>query len=69
VREVIVLVADLPDDADVGLELEWDYRTGDAAIDKEARRLRSSRAALDEAHRTLAEDTAELARGTERRQC
>lgn len=62
VREVIVLVAELPDEAETGLELEWDYRTGDPTTDKEARRLRSARAALDEAHRALAEDTAQLAR-------
>jgi len=61
VREVIVLVDELPDDAEDQLELEWDYRTGDSAMDKEARRLRSARAALDEAHRALAEDTAQLA--------
>jgi hypothetical protein len=62
VREVIVLVAELPDDAEDQLELDWDYRTGDPAMDKEARRLRSARAALDEAQRALAEDTAELVR-------
>jgi len=62
IREVIDLVAELPDDAEDELRLEWDYHTGDPAMDKEARRLRSARTALDEAHRALAEDTAELAR-------
>jgi hypothetical protein len=62
VREVIVLAADLPDDAEVGLILEWDYQTGDPTADRQAEELRHRRAELDEAARELTLKTAELAR-------
>ena len=48
VREVIVLSADLPDDAEASLVLDWDIRSGDAEFDqlaKEARQARERRAA------------------------
>jgi hypothetical protein len=62
VREVIVLVADLPDDAMGELELEWEYQTGDPDVDREAERLRELRAQLESANRDLAAHTSELAR-------
>jgi hypothetical protein len=62
VREVIVLVADLPDDAMGELELEWQYQTGDPDVDREAERLRELRAQLESANRDLAAHTSELAR-------
>ena len=62
VREVIVLAADLPDDAEGALELVWHYRTGDAVIDTKTEQLRRRRAELDTANRDLAEHTSELAR-------
>lgn len=61
VREVIVLAADLPDKDMDGLELEYDYRTGDPAVDAttaEVRRLREQADALAE---TAAARTAEAA--------
>jgi hypothetical protein len=37
VREVVVLAADLPDEAMPGLMLEYEYHTGDASLDAEIR--------------------------------
>ena len=62
VREVIVLAADLPDDAEDKLRLDWQYHTGDPDVDREAERLRRQRAELDAAARDLAEHTGQLAR-------
>lgn len=62
VREVIVLAADLPDDAEDGLEVEWHYETGDPKIDRETEQLRRRRAELESANRDLAEHTSDLAR-------
>jgi hypothetical protein len=62
VREVIVLAADLPDDAEADLVLVWECRTGDAVADRQAEEVRRRRSELDEAARTLAQQTAELAR-------
>jgi hypothetical protein len=62
VREVIVLAADLPDDAEDGLRLEWHYQTGDPDVDRDAERLRLRRAELEAANRDLAEHTGDLAR-------
>jgi DNA-directed RNA polymerase specialized sigma subunit len=62
VRQVIVLAAELPDEADETLVLEWHYHTGDAEVDIEAERLRLLRAQLDESSRDLNERTARLAR-------
>jgi DNA-directed RNA polymerase specialized sigma subunit len=61
VREVIVLAADLPDDVEDRLMLQWDYRTGDEEIDAEAERLRQLRAELEVTNRELTERTAHLA--------
>jgi len=62
VREVIVLAAELPDEAEDGLQLDWHYQTGDPEVDQEAERLRRLRAELESANRDLAEHTSELAR-------
>lgn len=62
VREVIVLAAELSDDADNDLDLDWHYETGDADLDREAEQLRHLRAELEVANRKLAERTEDLAR-------
>jgi hypothetical protein len=62
VREVIVLAADLPDEADAQLELEWVFQTGDHEVDVEAERIRRRRAELDAASGDLAARTDRLAR-------
>ena len=46
VREVIVLAADLPEEAMPGLALDYVYRTGDPRIDQDAARVRQLRAQL-----------------------
>jgi len=61
VREVIVLAAELPDDSEADLTLEWYYRTGDAEVDQATEQLRRRRAELEAANRDLAEHTSELA--------
>lgn len=48
VREVIVLAADLPDEAMPDLELEFEYQTGDPRIDDDAARVRRLRAQVAE---------------------
>jgi len=55
VREVVVLAADLPDEAMASLALEWEYRTGDPSLDQQAARVRAMRA---EADRLTAQATA-----------
>ena len=62
VREVIVVAADLPDDSEPDLVLEWSYRTGDSEVDMATEQLRRRRAELEAANRELAEHTSELAR-------
>ena len=62
VREVIVLAADLPDETEASLVLEWDYQTGDPDADLLAKELRRKRTKIDEAKRELAVMTAALAR-------
>jgi hypothetical protein len=62
VREVIVLAADLPDEAEDELQLDWHYQTGDPEVDAQTRRLRQRRTELETANRDLAEHTSELAR-------
>lgn len=47
-REVIVLAADLPDEAMPDLVLDYEYRTGDPRIDQDAARVRQLRAQLAE---------------------
>ena len=58
VREVIVLGADLPDEAMAGLDIAYEYRTGDPALDAAAADLRARRTDLAEATAALTQDTA-----------
>lgn len=62
VREVIVLAADLPDEAEDALRLTWEYHTGDPDLDKVATALRSRRERAEAEARRLAEETSDLAR-------
>lgn len=62
VREVIVLAADLPDEAMPDLDLVYEYRTGDSVIDKITTELRRERRRLHEAEREVAERTESTAR-------
>jgi predicted RNase H-like HicB family nuclease/DNA-binding CsgD family transcriptional regulator len=48
VREVVVLAADLPDEAIPGLALEFEYHTGDARLDATTREVRLLRRQADE---------------------
>lgn len=54
IREVIVLAADLPDEAMPDLVLDYEYRTGDPRIDEDATRVRRLRAQLAEVERLTA---------------
>jgi hypothetical protein len=62
VREVIVLGADLPDEAMDTLDIAYEYRTGDPALDAAAADLRARRTDLAEAAAALTQDTAAHAR-------
>jgi hypothetical protein len=62
VREVIVLNEDLPDEAMPGLDLEWDYRTGDSAQDASLARLRADRRELEAKRQAIEQATAEAVR-------
>ncbi|HEV2635317.1 MAG TPA: hypothetical protein VGX23_09245 [Actinocrinis sp.] len=55
IREVIVLAADLPDEAMPDLELDFEYRTGDPRIDQDAARVRRMRSQLAEVESLTAE--------------
>jgi DNA-binding CsgD family transcriptional regulator len=48
VREVVVLAADLPDEAMPSLVLDYEYHTGDASLDATAREVRQLRREADE---------------------
>jgi DNA-binding CsgD family transcriptional regulator len=48
VREVVVLAADLPDEAMPSLSLEYEYHTGDASLDATALEVRQLRRQADE---------------------
>ena len=61
VREVIVLAADLPDEAMDGLSLAWEYHTGDAVVDQDAARVRALRAEADQLAAAASTSTAEAA--------
>jgi hypothetical protein len=61
VREVIVLAADLPDDATDSLELEWQIHTGDVGLDEQLNALRRDRRRVGEERRHVEEATASLA--------
>lgn len=61
VREVIVLAADLPDEAEDAICLTWEYRTGDPDLDAAAAQLRARREQIEAEARQVAEQTSELA--------
>lgn len=67
VREVIVLAADLPDDAEDGLDVEWHYETGVPDLDQDTERVRKLRQDLEVANRDLGKRTAALANELVRR--
>jgi predicted RNase H-like HicB family nuclease/DNA-binding CsgD family transcriptional regulator len=48
VREVVVLAADLPDEAIPALRLDYEYHTGDANLDTTAREVRQLRREAEE---------------------
>jgi hypothetical protein len=60
VREIIVLGADLPDEAIGELDLSWSYDVGDPLVDQ-ANRLRAERADLAAKEKVLEQETRELA--------
>ena len=60
VREVVVLMADLPDKAIDSVQLTYDYRTGSATIDEESDALRRRRADLADQTRDVVERTERL---------
>lgn len=62
VREVIVLAAELPDEAADELSLAWEYHTGDTAVDQEAAHVRALRAEADQLAAAASASTAEAAR-------
>lgn len=62
VREVVVLAADLPDEAMSSLDLEWDYRTGDGAQDARLAQLRADRRELEATRQAIEQATADAVR-------
>jgi hypothetical protein len=61
VREVIVLAADLPDEAMDSLRLSWDYHTGDDAVDEQTARIRHLRVEADQLSAQASAYTATMA--------
>lgn len=61
VREVIVLAADLPDDAMPGLDLDWEYHTGDDVLDGLLSQLRACRRQMDALRARVERETEEFA--------
>lgn len=61
VREVIVLGDDLPDDADPGLRLDYEYNIGNPELNELTARLRADRERIDNEERALAKETAAVA--------
>jgi DNA-binding NarL/FixJ family response regulator len=61
VREVVVLAADLPDEAMPGLALEFEYQTGDASLDATTREVRQLRRQADEISASATARTSEAA--------
>lgn len=61
VREVIVLAADLPDEAMPGLVLDYRYDTGDPELDATALEVRRLRRQADELAAAVAVRTGEVA--------
>jgi len=61
VREVIVLAADLPDEAMPELVIDYDYHTGDPELDTTAMEVRRLRRQADELAATAAAQTEQAA--------
>lgn len=61
VREVVVLAADLPDEAMPDLVLELEYHTGDASLDATTQEVRQLRRQADEIAAAAAARTSEVA--------
>jgi hypothetical protein len=61
VRKVVVLAADLPDEAMPGLALKFEYHTGDAGLDATTREVRELRRQADEIAATATARTSEAA--------
>ena len=61
VREVIVLAADLPDEAMAGLAIEYRYRTGDPELDATTLEVRRLRREADELAAAAAARTGQVA--------
>jgi len=61
VREIVVLAADLPDEAMPGLVLEFEYHTGDARLDATTREVRQLRRQADELAAAATARTSEAA--------
>lgn len=62
VREVIVLAADLPDEAMPGLPLRFEFQTGDPDVDTAAADVRALRAEADELTARATRRTGDAAR-------
>lgn len=60
-REVIVLAADLADEAMAGLDIDYEYRTGDAVIDTQSAELRTRRRQLHDLDAEVTAKTEQLA--------
>ena len=61
VREVVVLAADLPDEAMPAVRLAWEFHTGDPALDDEAADIRAMRAEAERLTAYVTERTAGVA--------
>jgi DNA-binding NarL/FixJ family response regulator len=61
VREVVVLAADLPDEAMPSLVLDYEYHTGDASLDASAQEVRQLRRQADEIAAAAASRTGQAA--------
>jgi hypothetical protein len=62
VREVVVLAAELPDDAIGDVRLEWEFHTGDDSLDAETATVRALRAKAEKMATMATEQTASVAR-------
>lgn len=62
VREVVVLAADLPEDAMPSLSLEYDYHTGNPDLDAETARVRALRRQAEHLAEEASASTATAAR-------
>ncbi|MFB6392706.1 type II toxin-antitoxin system HicB family antitoxin [Polymorphospora lycopeni] len=62
VREAIALTEDLPEGAETGLNIAYEYRTGDPTLDQAAAQLRADREAADRLASQVAARTDEMAR-------